>query len=189
MQNELTRVRKKNGCIERKCTIEQSTISIKIVTGQYEDVEKMTEGVWVTIKRKILAKKTRVIKYNMTQTTREELENLRKLNKPIVLYKKDDTYFYSFVPHSFSFGTIGLHCCSHGKIDCDNLSPNECTKVHDQKKVLEEYEYIREVFQTLYTHTERFVVLSCENCKYSESTRLSESEFLKHYNLSNRFKI
>lgn len=197
MVNGETRVRTKKGCINAKCTVDLENLQLLInqTNGVFEDTERFCEGSWIVIRRKILTKKNCDVTYSFTEVKAENLEDLRRLNKSLVFYKTNEKYYFTFVPQSFSFGSFpGRHCCSctldsHNTRDCENLSPNLCTKVFDRIKKIEEYSYIEEAFQALYTNTERFIVLKCSKCEYVESSRMTESEFLKHYRMDNHFSI
>lgn len=118
--------------------------------------------------------------YKLEEISVEELAAIRKKGKSFLLYKNGKKFWWATVPRSLSLigatATLGAHKCSYAENVCEYLSANEddggCPKARSAAcRGIENFEFITEGFETIYTRPESLLVLKCQNFKKKEAPK------------------
>lgn len=120
------------------------------------------------------------VTYPLTPVTVAEITVIRKKRKPFFVYKKDEKLWGTPVPRALSLiGTtaiLGAHMCSYADNVCEYLSAGNdsegCPKAKNAACCgIENFEFINEGFETLYTRPESLLVLKCCNFKKKKENK------------------
>ncbi len=118
--------------------------------------------------------------YALSPVTVSEIATIRKKGKPFFLYKNREELWGTPVPRSLSLigatGTLGAHMCSYADNVCEYLSAGNdsegCPKAKNAACCgIENFEFINEGFETLYTRPESLLVLKCCNFKKKKENK------------------
>lgn len=122
--------------------------------------------------KKSVKRTNSIVEYPLMEISVTEVQNLRKSDKPIFLYKENNALYYTEMParlHSVEL-LAGSHQCASVNNDCVRLSAESdanggCRKVRDRYLRIENYDFIKKGYQVINTTNNCLVVLECSNFK------------------------
>lgn len=105
----------------------------------------------------------------LKETTKEDIQKLRKKNAPMFILKISEKIFYTLLKEDANLsGLLGkVHACAWNDVTCARLSaapdPTGCAKVRPTKKCIEEYDFIRFGYQVVNMQNTCLFVGVCNN--------------------------
>lgn len=106
--------------------------------------------------------------FPLKKINKMEIPNWRRSKKPFFLLKENGVYYITGIPQNLNL--LGeKHICKHLCSSCANAYPSTCQKVLDRgdKKIIENYSFIPQGFETSSTRIELFIVNECSRYKKS----------------------
>ena len=147
-------------------------ICVERITSDIEKIYKMYTSPKLTselLSTRQIKQEVEKLEFDLSQIEAEELGKIREQETPGFVLKMNGNLYYTEVPSEISFlgsNILGVHRCATQNKECKRLSALDdeeggCAKVRNKSVRIEDYEWIKEGYETFNTLHDAFVVGNC----------------------------